>query len=74
MTPFEKNVKYLDKLRDVTLWHVFWRDRKYMKHNILWSEKCVQMLAYLINVLSIVPQWNNSRLSFFDSIGNRISD
>jgi len=29
---------------------------------------------YLISVLSIVPQWNSSRLSFFGLIGNLISE
>jgi hypothetical protein len=30
------------------------------------------MFWYVVSVLSIVPQVNNKRLSFFDSIGNRI--
>jgi len=29
---------------------------------------------YLISVLSIVPQWDNQRLSFFVLVGNRISN
>jgi len=33
-----------------------------------------QKYMYLISVLSIVPQWNNKRLSFVVLIGNRISN
>jgi hypothetical protein len=34
----------------------------------------LQKYGYLISVLSIVPQWNNKRLSLFVLIGNRISN